>query len=81
MVVRTLYLLPTISSRSFYFWRNRRGANARYDIISTDDQNLPLFEESVKTINISRPADIAASEIYSRYKEIVESQLSNQTGM
>jgi len=48
---------------------------------STYDQNLPLFEESVKTINISRPADIATSEIYNRYKELVESQLSNQTGM
>jgi hypothetical protein len=48
---------------------------------SSYDQNLPLFEESVKTINISRPADIAASEIYNRYKELVESQLSNQTGM
>jgi len=46
------------------------------------DQNLPFFEESVKTINISRPADIAASEIYNRYKELVElQQLSNQTGM
>jgi hypothetical protein len=48
---------------------------------STYDQNLTLFEESVKTINISRPADIASSEIYNRYKELVESQLSNQTGM
>jgi hypothetical protein len=48
---------------------------------STYDQNLPLFEESVRTINISRPADIATSEIYNRYKELVESQLSNQTGM
>jgi hypothetical protein len=48
---------------------------------STYDQNLPLFEESVKTINISRPADIATSEIYNRYKELLESQLSNQTGM
>ena len=47
---------------------------------STYDQNLPLFEESVKTINISRPADIATSEIYNRYKELVGSQLSNQTG-
>jgi hypothetical protein len=48
---------------------------------STYDQNLPVFEESVKTINISRPADIAVSEIYNRYKELVESQqLSNQTG-
>ncbi|MGH9925409.1 MAG: hypothetical protein ACREAS_01005 [Nitrososphaera sp.] len=47
----------------------------------TYDQNLPLFEESVRTINISRPADIATSEIYNRYKELVESQqLSNQTG-
>jgi hypothetical protein len=49
----------------------------------TYDQNLPLFEESVRTISISRPADIANSEIYNRYKELVESQqqlLSNQTG-
>jgi hypothetical protein len=52
------------------------------------DQNLPLFEESVRTISISQPADIAASEIYNRYKELVEMQqqqqeqllLSNQTG-
>ncbi len=44
------------------------------------DQNLPLFEESVRTISISRPADIATSEIYNRYKELVEmQQLSNQT--
>jgi hypothetical protein len=46
---------------------------------STYDQNLPIFEESVKTINISRPADIATSQIYSKYKGLVESQLSNQT--
>jgi hypothetical protein len=47
------------------------------------DQNLPLFEESVRTINISRPADIATSEIYNRYKALLEmeqQQLSNQTG-
>jgi hypothetical protein len=52
---------------------------------STYDQNLPLFEESVRTISISQPADIATSEIYNRYKEFVEMQqqqqlLSNQTG-
>jgi hypothetical protein len=49
---------------------------------STYDQNLPLFEESVRTISISRPADIATSEIYNRYKELLEmeqQQLSNQT--
>jgi hypothetical protein len=49
----------------------------------TYDQNLPLFEESVRTISISRPADITTSEIYNRYKELVEiqqqQQLSNQT--
>jgi hypothetical protein len=49
----------------------------------TYDQNLPLFEESVRTISISRPADIVTSEIYNRYKELVEiqqqQQLSNQT--
>jgi hypothetical protein len=47
------------------------------------DQNLPLFEESVRTISISRPADIATSEIYNRYKALLEMeqhQLSNQTG-
>lgn len=46
------------------------------------DQNLPLFEESVRTISISRPADIATSDIYNRYKELIEmeqQQLSNQT--
>jgi hypothetical protein len=50
---------------------------------SVYDQNLPLFEESVRTISISRPADIATSEIYNRYKELLEmeqQQLSNQTG-
>jgi hypothetical protein len=53
---------------------------------TTYDQNLPLFEESVRTISISRPADIATSDIYNRYKELVEMQqqqqqllLSNQT--
>jgi hypothetical protein len=50
----------------------------------TYDQNLPLFEESVRTISISRPADIATSDIYNRYKQLVEmqqqqQQLSNQT--
>lgn len=45
---------------------------------NTYDQNLPLFEESVRTINISQPTDIATSEIYNRYKELVESQLSDQ---
>ena len=51
------------------------------------DQNLPLFEESVRTISISQPADIATSEIYNRYTELFEmeqqrqqQQLSNQTG-
>jgi K+-transporting ATPase c subunit len=56
---------------------------------STYDQNLPLFEGSVRTISISQPADIATSEIYNRYKQLVEMQqqqqqqlllLSNQTG-
>ncbi|MDQ4101506.1 MAG: hypothetical protein M3115_04905 [Thermoproteota archaeon] len=50
---------------------------------SVYDQNLPLFEESVRTLSISRPADIATSEIYNRYKALLEmeqQQLSNQTG-
>jgi hypothetical protein len=53
------------------------------NLTSIYDQNLPLFEESVRTISISRPADIATSEIYNRYKELLEmeqQQLSNQTG-
>lgn len=45
----------------------------------TYNQYLPLFEESVRTININQPADIATSEIYNRYKELVHTQLSNQT--
>lgn len=44
----------------------------------TYNQYLPLFEESVRTININQPADIA-TEIYNRYKELVHTQLSNQT--
>jgi hypothetical protein len=48
---------------------------------ATYDLNLPLFEESARTISISQPAEIATSEIYGRYQELVESQqLSNQTG-
>jgi hypothetical protein len=41
------------------------------------NESLPLFEESVKTIKISKPADIAASEVYKKYKAL-ELQL-NQT--
>jgi hypothetical protein len=39
---------------------------------STNEYNqyLPLFEESVKTIKISNPGDIATSEIYKKYKEL-----------
>ena len=39
---------------------------------STDSYNqyLPLFEESVKTIKISQPRDIATSELYKKYKEL-----------
>ena len=42
------------------------------------NENLHLFEESVKTIKISKPTDIAASEVYKKYKEL-ELQQSNQT--
>jgi hypothetical protein len=34
------------------------------------DENLPLFEGSVKTIKISNPLDIATSETYKRFKEL-----------
>jgi hypothetical protein len=46
---------------------------------STDSYNqyLPLFEESVKTIKISQPGDIATSQIYKKAKEL-EAQ-TNQT--
>jgi hypothetical protein len=39
---------------------------------STNEYNqyLSLFEESVKTIKISNPGDIATSEIYKKYKEL-----------
>jgi hypothetical protein len=48
---------------------------------STNEYNqyLPLFEESVKTIKISNPADIATSEIYKKYKEL-ELQSNKGTG-
>jgi hypothetical protein len=34
------------------------------------NQYLPLFEESVKTIKIINPSDIAKSEAYKKYKEL-----------
>ena len=34
------------------------------------NQYLPLFEDSVKTIKITNPGDIAKSESYKKYKEI-----------
>ncbi len=34
------------------------------------NQYLPLFEESVKTIKITNPSDIAKSESYKKYKEL-----------
>ena len=34
------------------------------------NQYLPLFEESVKTIKITNPGDIAKSESYKKYKEM-----------
>ncbi|HEU4824753.1 MAG TPA: hypothetical protein VFS97_15120 [Nitrososphaeraceae archaeon] len=46
---------------------------------STNEYNqyLPVFEESVKTIKISKPGDIATSELYKKHKEL-ETQ-TNQT--
>ena len=46
---------------------------------STNEYNqyLPLFEESVKTIKISKPGDIATSELYKKHKAL-ETQ-RNQT--
>ena len=34
------------------------------------DQFLPMFEQSVKTIKISEPGDIATSELYRKHKEM-----------
>ena len=34
------------------------------------NQYLPLFEESIKTIKITNPGDIAKSEMYKKYKEM-----------
>jgi hypothetical protein len=42
------------------------------------NQYLPQFEESVKTIKISEPGDIATSEIYKKHKEL-EMQNNNKT--
>jgi hypothetical protein len=44
---------------------------------SSYNQYLPLFEESVKTIKISQPGDIATSQTYKKAKEL-EAQ-TNQT--
>jgi hypothetical protein len=37
---------------------------------SSYDQYLPLFEDSVKTLKISKPGDISKSEAYNKFKEI-----------
>lgn len=38
---------------------------------SNFDKYLPEFENSVKTVEISNPADITKSELYAKYKEIL----------
>lgn len=43
------------------------------DSINDYNRYLPQFEESVKTIKISQPGDIATSELYQKHKEL-ESQ-------
>ena len=43
------------------------------------DQYLPLFEESVKTVEISEPGDIATSELYRKHKEMESQQNNNIT--
>jgi hypothetical protein len=43
------------------------------------DQYLPLFEESVKTVKISEPGDIATSELYRKHKEMERQQNNNIT--
>lgn len=40
------------------------------NFIDEYNQYLPLFEESVKTIKITNPSDIAKSETYKKYKEL-----------
>lgn len=43
------------------------------------DQYLPQFEESVKTVKISEPGDIAASELYRKHKEMERQKNNNIT--
>ena len=37
---------------------------------SSFEKYLPLFEDSVKTLKISKPGDISKSEAYKKFKEI-----------
>ena len=48
------------------------------DSIIEYKRNLPQFEESVKTIKISQPGNIATSELYQKHKEL---EIQSQTSM
>jgi hypothetical protein len=52
-----------------------------YGTSSTYDQYLPQFEDSVKTIKISKPGDISKSETFAKFKDL-EAKLTQslQTG-
>lgn len=44
------------------------------NLTSEYNENLPLFEESVRTIQVSNPGDITTSEIYKKLKQLESSQ-------
>jgi hypothetical protein len=48
------------------------------DSINDYNRYLPQFEESVKTIKISQPGDIATSEPYQKHKEL---EMQSQTNI
>jgi hypothetical protein len=48
------------------------------DSINDYNRYLPQFEESVKTIRISQPGDVATSELYQKHKEL---EMHTQTNM
>jgi hypothetical protein len=49
------------------------------DSINDYNRYLPQFEESVKTIRISHPGDVATSELYQKHKELEMQTQANMT--
>ena len=42
------------------------------------ENELPKFQDSVKTVKMSNPGDISTSDTYKAYKKALSQQLSNQ---